>query len=272
MLRKGKSELNRRGDNELVSKYALDLFGLTPNETGRSDYFFSLDAVTEDRSGYIAAGHCTCLQTGSVVLVVGSDGFSMVETLQSDGTTRVDTPNSPGLPLNINGLDLDSMEWRGLKMPNVGLFQGERSKYSLIPSSDPEICHVANFSSNGGIQIYCISNLGSIRNCFTRPLSKRKRLSKKNTLSYQISKAKETRLRPFRECAGCQIFVNPLKRVSNVVRAAVSPSTAPSTASDSTGRCTTKKSVSLPIRSVQRLCRLFRPFAYSDNSSLTLCD
>jgi hypothetical protein len=48
MLRQGKADVNTKGDNEVVPKYALDLFGLNENGTSQPSAFWLLDVQTVD--------------------------------------------------------------------------------------------------------------------------------------------------------------------------------------------------------------------------------
>jgi len=209
MLRQEKSEVNSKRGNEVVPKYALDLLGVY-HENDRPEAFWILDVVISDRCGYIASAmDSACMQIGTTCLVLGSSA-GMVETLQTDGTKKIDWGGGSVLA-SMSALDLTNWEWRGIDIYNVELLQGGETDFSsnhnLVPSSEAAHCHVASILS-GRVQIHRISNLTSrvIASSFTKPLSARKRLSKKNTLSYQLARAEKNRVRPLRECASCRAF------------------------------------------------------------------
>lgn len=207
MLRQEKSEVNSKRGNEVVPKYTLDLLGVC-HGTDRPENFWILDVAISDRCGYLASAmHCTCMQVGTTCLVLGSS-TGVVKTLQTDGATKMNFEKR-SLLASMCALDLTNREWRGIDIFNVDLLLkgGETSNHKLVPSSEASYCHVASISS-GRVQIHSISNLTSrvISSSFTKPLSARKRLSKKNTLSYQLSRAEKNRVRPLRDCASCRAF------------------------------------------------------------------
>ena len=212
MLSQGKADVNTKGDNEVVPKYVLDLFGLNDNGTSQPSAFWLLDVQTADRCGYIASMSPSCAKIGSTLLVLGSHDTSMVGKLQVDGTTQLSKPSSSNFFLDTSFLafDPEQMEWRGINIGNFHPFENTTDdstrKFLLVPSAEPATCHILCQKNNNKIQIGVISNLKSISRSFTKPLSARKRLSKKNTLSYQIAKAEKYRLPLLQECALCHIF------------------------------------------------------------------
>jgi hypothetical protein len=211
MLREGSSQLNKKGGNELVPKYALDFFGFGQTDNSPSNWlesWFKMNVDTHDRCGYIASTvQCSAMQTGSVLLVIASEDALVVTRNNADGTTQNEY-HHPTLEAGITALDMTSFEWRGVSIHNSRLLSSDLKQLQFIQSSDPKQCYIIGLAENE-LRIFTLSNLNSIPGSFTKALSAKKLLSKKRTAGYKIQKAQEVSVRPLRTCAACRMLESP---------------------------------------------------------------
>ena len=211
MLRKGEPEVNTKRNNEVIPKYALDLFGMTSGME-RPEAFWLLDVNTKDQCGYIAVDmKVACKQVGQKCLVLALETMGRVVSRTDDGriVMNFDEPASSVPLLIVNVLDFKNMEWRGLKIHNAGLLQDHMSRgvqFELIANTSlPDTCHVLFYTSQE-CKLVTISNIGALEDCLTKKISANKKHSKKNTLSYRLRQAENNHVRPLRECAFCRAF------------------------------------------------------------------
>ncbi len=113
---------------------------------------------------------------------------------------------------DILTFDITKMQWRGINIHPLELLTPPNSDFDdschFVHGSDSEHCYCISPSSDV-LRICGISNLHSVGNSPTKPLNSRQRLSKKNTLSYQLNKAKRDKSRPLRKCTSCGAFERP---------------------------------------------------------------
>jgi hypothetical protein len=221
MLRQGKPiKIEKRG-NELVPKFALDLLGLGEVRDGRPTCWWHLNVDTLDSSGYIAmaGGSNTSAQIGQSVLVIGCGNHGIIKKAELDGTTKIDFQTEGRLEARVDALDIRSLEWRGTSIHNSWLLGADLKQAVFVPSSTDSTCsYLVTSDSKDELRLLCLHNVGAIGSCFTKKIEAKKILSKKNTLSYQIERARQETVRPTRECAFCHILEGPNEKFACCAR------------------------------------------------------
>jgi hypothetical protein len=205
MLRQRYPIANRRGgENEVVPKFALDLLGVAEPQgsTNRPSCWWNIDVPLRDRSGYIAYNSSVCTQIGKTLVVIGSSSYNLTANVE-DNWPNLAPPD--GIHISVDALQLENLEWRGTYLHNSWLLGEKSNEFAIANSPESECCYVVAISETG-LRLLCLHNTNAFESSFTKPISAKKTLSKKNTLSYRIKKAQKESVVPLRVCASCNIF------------------------------------------------------------------
>jgi MYND finger len=215
MLRQGEPVVNKKRNNELVPKFAIDLLvNASSSDKDMGLFSWILDVPTIDRSGYIA-DHIgsKCVQITELgLLVLSTNQISTVETLQSCGRTEFSSFGSVPRAPTLNLLNLQTMEWRGVSIRNDRLLGCEiESMSDLMTCGDEEdtVQLIVLDQQGTRLRFLTLHNASHIQSsdCVQEAVSAMKiSQSKKMTLSYQIEHTKKYSAKPMRCCANCGMF------------------------------------------------------------------
>jgi hypothetical protein len=182
LLRKGKALTVEKRGNELVPKYAIDLFeeALEPpvhhySSSVRRPCNWGLNIPTSDKSGYIADHiHPESVNIADSLLVLsGMGGICHIQRLVSPGSasSRLDFPSGQKSEVRSDLLDLKTMEWRSLAIHNAWMLGSDVNSGKLLASSQSDLCYFITIDERR-LRFLCLHNASSIKMCVEKEHSK----------------------------------------------------------------------------------------------------